>query len=151
MGGGRYVPSVNHLLFLLNVCTASDNNIFWSCFFWESLQIVKFYYLSEYCGGANNSVLYTTDSSRESRSVLPCISTQHESVIILDRNISYLSELHIRRNLASKVLYHLSQTTKWPWILASATLLLRLMLNESNVCVIYKNNMSVDKVVSGLC
>jgi hypothetical protein len=36
MEWGRYVPSMNHLLFLLNVCTAFDNKIVWARSFWES-------------------------------------------------------------------------------------------------------------------
>jgi hypothetical protein len=60
---------------------------------------------------------------------------QLESVIILNRNRSYLSELQLRRNLAYKILCRLSPTKKWPWILTSTTLLLRLILNESDVLV----------------
>ena len=35
-GGGSHIPSVNRLLFLMNVYTAFDNNIFWARFFLES-------------------------------------------------------------------------------------------------------------------
>jgi hypothetical protein len=38
--------------------------------------------------------------------------THLESVIILDRNRSYLSELQLRRNLAYKILCRLSPTKK---------------------------------------
>jgi hypothetical protein len=61
--------------------------------------------------------------------------THLETVIILDRNRSYLSKLQLRRNLAYKILCRLSPTKKWPWILASTTLLLRLILNELDVLV----------------
>jgi hypothetical protein len=58
--------------------------------------------------------------------------THLESVIILDRNISYLSQLQLLGNLAYKMLGLLSHATKkWPGILASTTLLLRLTLRQS--------------------
>jgi hypothetical protein len=50
--------------------------------------------------------------------------THLESVIILDRNRSYFSKVQLRRNFAYKILGLLSATKKWPWILASTTLLL---------------------------
>jgi hypothetical protein len=66
--------------------------------------------------------------------VLPGKST-NTSQIILDRNRSYLSELQLRRNLAYTILCRLSPTKKWAGIVASTALLLRLILNESDVLV----------------
>jgi hypothetical protein len=59
--------------------------------------------------------------------------THLESVFILDRNISFFSELQSPRNFGYKVLDRLSPTTKCPEILTSTTFLL--VTNVSNVLV----------------
>jgi hypothetical protein len=61
----------------------------------------------------------------------------------LDRNISYLSELQLRRNLAYEILCRLSPTKKWAGILTSTTLLLTLILNKSDVLVFLVTNYPV--------
>ena len=79
----------------------------------ESLQITKFQYLSENCGGAKNVLcsIYKRQFKRKwEASSLIYPQTHLESVIILDRNRSYLSELQLRRNLAYKTLGLLSPT-----------------------------------------
>jgi hypothetical protein len=107
----------------------------------ESFQITKFQYLSENCDGAKNQrelsfVRYKRQFKRKwERSSLIYPQTHLESVIILDQNRSYLSELQLRRNLAYKTLGLLSPTKKWAGILASTTLRLRLILKVSNVLV----------------
>ena len=107
----------------------------------ESFQITKFQYFSENCDGANNQrelsfVRYKRQFKRKwERSSLIYPQTHLESVIILDQNRSYLSELQLRRNLAYKTLGLLSPTKKWAGILASTTLRLRLILKVSNVLV----------------
>jgi hypothetical protein len=65
--------------------------------------------------------------------------THLESVVILDRNRSYLSELQLRRYLAYKILCRLSPTKKWPWILASTTLLLRVITTRSSTYCYWVN------------
>ena len=125
----------------MNVCTAFDNSIFWAWFIWESpnskvliyLQILwwlKKLKITVLCS------IYKRQFKRKWKAFsLVNPQTHLESVIILDRNRSYLSELQLRRNVAYTIVCRLSPTKKWPWILASTTLLLRLILNESNVLV----------------
>jgi hypothetical protein len=125
----------------MNVCTAFDNIIFWAWFFWESPNSKDLISLRKlrWCKKLKRTVLcliYKRQFKRKwEASSLVNPQTHLESVIILDRNRSYLSELQLRRNLAYKILCRLSPTKKWPWILASTTLLLRLILNESDVLV----------------
>jgi hypothetical protein len=107
----------------------------------ESFQITKFQYLSENCDGAKKQrelsfVRYKRQFKRKwEGSSLIYPQTHLESVIILDQNRSYLSELQLRRNLAYKTLGLLSATKKWAGILSSTTLRLRLILKVSNVLV----------------
>jgi len=127
---GGYVPSVNRLLFLMNVCTAFDNKIFWAWSFWESPNNKVLISLRKlwWCKKLKRTVLFSIYKRQFKRkweaSSLINPQTHLESVIILDRNRSYLSELQLRRNLAYKILGLLSATKKWPGILASTTLLL---------------------------
>ena len=110
---GGYVPSVNRLLFLMNVCTAFDYNISWAWFFLESpnskaLRSVRKLW---WCKKLKRSVLcwiYKRQFKRKlEASSLVNPQTHLESVIILDRNRSYFSELQLRRNLAYKILCRL--------------------------------------------
>jgi hypothetical protein len=124
----------------MNVCTAFDSKYFEPALF-ESFQITKFQYLSENCDGAKHQrelsfVRYKRQFKRKwDGSSLIYPQTHLESVITLDQNRSYLSELQLRRNFAYKTLGLLSPTKKWAGILASTTLRLRLILKASNVLV----------------
>jgi hypothetical protein len=110
-------------------------------FFWESPNSKVLISLPKlwWCNKLKRTVLCSIYKGQFKRkweaSSLVYPQTHLESVIILDRNRSYLSELQLRRNLAYKILCRLSPTKKWSCILASTTLLLRLILNESNVLV----------------
>jgi hypothetical protein len=141
MEGESYVPSVNCLLFLINVCTAFDNNIFWAWFFLESpnskvlISLWKLWWYKKLKRTVLCSIYKRQFKRKWETSSVVNPQTHLESVIILDRNWSYLSELQLRHNLAYKILCCLSPTKKWVGILASTTLLLRLILNESDVLV----------------
>jgi hypothetical protein len=136
MGWGSYVPSVNRLLFLMNVCTAFDNKIFWKSPNNNVLiSLRKFWW----CKKLKRTVLcpiYKWQFKRKwEASSLIYPQTHLESFILLHRNRSYFSELQLLRNLEYKILDILSPTKKWPGIFGSTTFLLRLILNISYVLV----------------
>jgi hypothetical protein len=141
MGGGSYVPSVIRLLFLMNVGTAFDNKIFWAWRFWESpnskvlTSLRKLWWCRKFKRTVLCSIYKWQFKRKWETSSLVNPQTHLESVIILDWNRSYLSELQLRCNLAYKTLGRLSPTKKWPGILASTTLYLMLILKKSNVLV----------------
>ena len=141
MGSGSYVPSVIRLLFLMHVGTAFDNKICWAWLFGESpnSKVLTFLRKLWWCRKFKRTVIcsiYKWQFKRKwevSSLVNPQIHL--ESVIILDWNRSYISELQLRCNLAYTIEGRLSPTKKWPRILASTTLLLMLILKKSNVLV----------------
>ena len=137
-GGGLHVCSlsVNRLLFWMNVCTAFDNSIFWAWFIWESpnskvlIYLKKLWWLKKLKITVLCSIYKRQFKRKWEAFSLVNPQTHLESVIILDRNRSYLSELQLRRNVAYTIVCRLSPTKKWAGILASTTLLLMLILNE---------------------
>ena len=141
MGWGSYVPSVNHLLFLLNVCTAFDNKIFWARSFWESpnnkvlISLRKLCWCKKWKRTVLCSIYKWHFKRKWEASSMIYSQTHFESFIILHRNISYFSELQVLRNLEYKILDILSPTKKWPGIFRSTTFLLRLILNISYVLI----------------
>jgi hypothetical protein len=104
----------------------------------ESLQITKFRQLW-WCKKLKRTVLCSIYKRQFKRkweaSSLINPQSHLESVIILDRNRSYLSELQLRRNLSYRILGLLSPTKKYSGILASTTLRLMFILKASNVLV----------------
>ena len=145
---GSYVPSVNRLLFLMNVCTAFDTKIFWAWPFWESpnnkvpISFRKLWWCKKLKRIVLCSIYKRQFKRKWKASSLIYPQTHLESVIILDRNRSCLSEIQLRRNLAYKTLGLLSPTKKWAGILASTTLRLRLILKVSNVLVFLSEDCS---------
>ena len=103
----------------MNVCTAFDNIIFWAWFFWESPNSKDLISLRKlrWCKKLKRTVLcliYKRQFKRKwEASSLVNPQTHLESVIILDRNRSYLSELQLRGNLAYTILGSLYPTKKW--------------------------------------
>jgi hypothetical protein len=141
MGGGSYVPSVNRLLFLINVCTAFDNNIFWDRSFWESpnnnvlISLRNLWWCKKWKRTVLCSIYKWPFKRKWEASSLIYPQTHLESFIILHRNRSYFSELQLLRNLEYKILDMLSPTKKWPGFFGSTTFLLWLILNISYVLV----------------
>ena len=124
--GGGYVPSVNRLLFLMNVCTAFDNNIFWARFFWESpnnnvlISLRKLWWCKKWKRTVLCSIYKWQFKRKWEVSSLIYPQTNIKSFIILHRKRSYFSELQLLRNLEYKILDILSPTKKWPGILGSS-------------------------------
>ena len=126
----------------MNVCPAFDNKVIylaWS--FWESpnnkilISLRKLWWCKKIKRTVLCSIYKRQFKRKWEASSLINPQSHLESVIILDRNRSYLSELQLRRILAHRILGLLSATKKWPGILASTTLLLRLILKVLNVLV----------------
>jgi len=112
--GGSYVPSVNHLLFLMNVCTAFESNIFWAWSFWESPNNNVLISLRKlWCFKKLKRTVLCSIYKRQLKKVVsvhPDKSTNTSRIrIILDRNRSYFRELQLRRNLAYKNIGSFSQ------------------------------------------
>ena len=135
MGWG-YVPSVNHLLFLMNVCTAFDSKIFWARSFWESPSKKVLISLRKlwWCKKLNGTVLCSMCKRQFKRkwetSSLINLQSHLEFVIILDRNRSYLSDviLHIKYWVFYPQLSHDRNFSQYNFTC-------RLILNVSNVLV----------------